>query len=533
MGVRVSKVSERKYVAQATFKIEEVPNERPKSPILNHNILAGRTSSKSTILDEVPMLEGSLRKEEPEEGSEPELSPTEQSGQSQETRLFVYSDCMLDPEALFREANSALLVAPRGGRLLDADSFMLGASAVAALTMPLMIRNKLAHKIAGPKAARLQFDFSDFQVFLTEEELDQEIISRAGANIKNITLHHLMEAKRNKVAKIYNYHIQTLLGRSGRIKCLKLSPDEKKMVYCSNDETILVLYDLVTGQELLHFDGHSDQIMSACFSPDGKYVCSGSRDETIIRWDTSTAKQVQVMCHDSMVMCCDYSRDGHYIVAGCQDKICKLWDARTGKKALCFTLHTALIVAVAFSPDSFSVCSASADRTLMIWDVRTGKRKYTLTGHTGVVLSCAYSPDNLRIVSNDEKTLRVWNARDGKLLKTWGMDARVPSRTSAMLMPSKRPEMKYILCTFAPGSHIIASINNKVVQVLDPNTGEEILSFFFKASVACVSAGNFNTLALGDANGNVHVVHLELETDIMTLPKSAFKNFQVSPTDED
>lgn len=33
-----------------------------------------------------------------------------------------------------------------------------------------------------------------------EEELDQEIISRAGANIKNITLHHLMEAKRNKVS---------------------------------------------------------------------------------------------------------------------------------------------------------------------------------------------------------------------------------------------------------------------------------------------------------------------------------------------
>lgn len=43
---------------------------------------------------------------------------------------------------------------------------------------------------------------------------------------------------RRQVAKIYNYHIQTLLGRSGRIKCLKLSPDEKKMVYCSNDETV-------------------------------------------------------------------------------------------------------------------------------------------------------------------------------------------------------------------------------------------------------------------------------------------------------
>lgn len=46
---------------------------------------------------------------------------------------------------------------------------MLGASAVAALTMPLLIRNKLAHKIAGPNTAKLQFDFSDFKVFLTGE----------------------------------------------------------------------------------------------------------------------------------------------------------------------------------------------------------------------------------------------------------------------------------------------------------------------------------------------------------------------------
>eukprot|EP00667_Euglena_gracilis_P003124 EG_transcript_3133 len=505
-------------------------------------MLLGRKSSKSTIVDTSAMVERSLERslkniEEFDEDEEtPELGEEEPPVSPEvEEKLFVYSDCMLDPEAMFREVSSSILIAPRHGRLLDADSFMLGASAVAALTMPLLIRNKLAHKIAGPNTAKLQFDFSDFKVFLTEDELDQEIISRAGSgsSLKNIKLQQLMEAKRNKVAKILNYTTHTLLGRSSRIKCLRLSPDEKKLVYCANDETVLVLYDLSTHQELLHFDGHSDQIMSACFSPDGKYVCSASRDETIIRWDTSTAKQCQVMNHDSMVMCCDYSRDGHYIVAGCQDKMCKLWDAKTGKKILNFTLHTNLIVAVAFAPDSFSVCSASADRTLMIWDVRTGRRKYTLSGHTGVVLSCAYSPDNLRIVSNDEKTLRVWNARDGKLLQTWGMDARVPSRTSAIPMDGKRPEMKYILSTFSPGSHIISSINNKVVQVLDPNTGQEVISFFFKASVYCIAAGNFNTLALGDANGNVHIIHLMLETDVMTLPKSAFKNFQTNVTDEE
>ena len=146
--------------------------------------------------------------------------------------------------------------------------------------------------------------------------------------------------------------------------------------------------------------------------------------------------------------------------------------------------HTGLIVAVAFSPDCFSVCSASADRLLMIWDTRTGKRKYTLSGHAGVVLSCAYSADNLRIVSNDEKTVCVWNARDGKLLHMWGMDGRVPSRTTALPMDGTRPDMKYILSAFVPGPHIVTSINNKVVQVLNPNTGEEILSFFTKVPLS-------------------------------------------------
>ena len=82
-------------------------------------------------------------------------------------------------------------------------------------------------------------------------------------------------------------------GNAPALQVLVLSPCEKKMVCCSNNETFLILYDLITGNELLYFDGHSDQIMSACFSPEGKYLISASRDETVIQWDTSTAKQVQ------------------------------------------------------------------------------------------------------------------------------------------------------------------------------------------------------------------------------------------------
>lgn len=56
--------------------------------------------------------------ETPELGEEePPVSP------EVEEKLFVYSDCMLDPEAMFREVSSSILIAPRHGRLLVCASF--------------------------------------------------------------------------------------------------------------------------------------------------------------------------------------------------------------------------------------------------------------------------------------------------------------------------------------------------------------------------------------------------------------------------
>ena len=54
-----------------------------------------------------------------------------------------------------------------------------------------------------------------------------------------------------------------------------------------------------------------------------------------------------------------------------------------------------------------------------------------------------------------------------------------------------------------------------------------------QASAYCISSGSYNTLALGDANGNIYIVRLIMDTDILTLPKSAFKNFPPPQTNDD
>jgi WD40 repeat protein len=152
-------------------------------------------------------------------------------------------------------------------------------------------------------------------------------------------------------------------------------------------------------------EGHSAQVRSVAFSPDGKLVVSVSGDETVRLWDTATGAALQTLeGHSDLVNSVAFSPDGKLVVSGSGDETVRLWDTATGAALQTLEGHSAQVRSVAFSPDGKLVVFGSDDKTVRLWDTATGAALQTLEGHSNGVKSVAFSPD-----SNIRYTLFVSN----------------------------------------------------------------------------------------------------------------------------
>jgi len=212
--------------------------------------------------------------------------------------------------------------------------------------------------------------------------------------------------------------IYSLQGHGHVVMAVAFSPDGRRIVSGSDDET-LRLWDATTGQPIgSPLQGHKGGVVSVAFSPDGRRIVSGSSDDTLRIWDATTGQPIgtPLQGHTHFVYSVSFSPDGRRIVSGSNDNTLLLWDATTGQPiGSPLQGHTGTVFSVAFSPDGRRIVSGSNDKTLRLWDATTGQPIGSpLQGHKGYVNSAAFSPDGRRIVSgSNDRTLRLWDAETG------------------------------------------------------------------------------------------------------------------------
>ena len=86
------------------------------------------------------------------------------------------------------------------------------------------------------------------------------------------------------------------------------------------------LCDAATGQEISRLTGHTMPIHCACFSPDGRWVLTGSRDHSARVWDAVTGATIVVLGgYQSDVSSVAFSANGRWAVSMSAEAV-QLWD---------------------------------------------------------------------------------------------------------------------------------------------------------------------------------------------------------------
>ena len=211
-------------------------------------------------------------------------------------------------------------------------------------------------------------------------------------------------------------------------EALTFAPDGKTVAFTGLGE--IRLWNTETGDEQaipladLRADIHDIPIVSALtFSPDGRWLVSGTEGGKIQMWDVATSEALVAFAEPTArentagISALAFSPDGTLLAAGVHTHI-RLWEVDTGNTLLSVstehkrgnaTFHS-YPEPLVFSPDGAILVNGLAHGAIQLWDVTTGDALAVLDGHTQKVETLAFSPDAKTLVSTGEDgTILLWD----------------------------------------------------------------------------------------------------------------------------
>jgi len=228
------------------------------------------------------------------------------------------------------------------------------------------------------------------------------------------------------------------------VNTIDWSPDGGRILIACGWPTLAQIWN-VDGTGPVVLEGHTDAVLFADWSPDGKQVATASWDHTVRLWGADGAAGPILKGHDGKVSCVKWSPDGKWLASGGGDV--RLWRPDGSAGPILAKRHG--IPDVAWHPGGERF-AAAADRTIRLFR-SDGMTTGVLEGHTAPVAKVDWSStgDHLASTTTRNATLRLWKSDGtaGPIIKcqtyesnsiVFSPDGRQVARTGTQPTPSIR-----------------------------------------------------------------------------------------------
>lgn len=234
------------------------------------------------------------------------------------------------------------------------------------------------------------------------------------------------------------------------------------------------------------------------FSPDGRYVTTGSTDGLIEIWDWTTGllatdfeyqQKDMLLAHETAVLALAYSKDFSLLATGSKAGDIKVWRVATGQCLAKFAhAHDDALACISFNADNSQLLTGSYDFTARLHGLQSVSTLRQFTGHTSYVTSAVfYGSDGNRVLTGStDGHIKFWDARTGDCLITFSppcpshKNEALTIPINSIILPPKTatqfPEGSFFVCTKSTTVYLM----NEAGQVLKrycPQLGETCADF--------------------------------------------------------
>ncbi|MBI5008346.1 MAG: hypothetical protein HZB98_01540, partial [Bacteroidia bacterium] len=230
--------------------------------------------------------------------------------------------------------------------------------------------------------------------------------------------------------------VQTIVqtGHYSAVTAVCYSPDGRFIATGSEDKTVK-LWRRADGREIRSYNGNSSGIRSVSINSSMSLILAVGDNGIVTIWNLNTGEIVKHFKHDTdKFTCAGFNPQGTRIATGSYKSFISVWEISTGEKILDLKATPAEheyargfdypeAGSVFWSSDGKYIVAGVADYTAIIWDAVSGKElhKYKNAGSTctSCVCEAIITSDNKYVINTSDDSLNVFDMESGKLVRAF------------------------------------------------------------------------------------------------------------------